>query len=76
MRPKVTSSVRRIPKLHTSDLMENLRGGDDDHGDEDASDNGSVDGRDGGGVDHEDDHDDIDEDGEDDDDDIRESDLL
>ena len=26
MRPKVTSSVRRIPKLHTSDLMENLRG--------------------------------------------------
>ena len=28
MRPKVTSSVRRIPKLHTSDLMENLRVGD------------------------------------------------
>ena len=73
MRPKVTSSVRRIPKLHTSDLMENLRVGDDDHGDTDAGDNGSLNGCDGGDVDHEDDHDDNDEDREDD---IHESDLL
>ena len=47
MRPKVTSSVRRIPKLHTSDLMENLGVGDDDHGDKDADTNGGVKGHDG-----------------------------